>query len=87
MRRRERAGTLWGRIAFREDRPTDLAPGRTDQWGVAPPKADRVKDAQLAILFARAAAVAERYRFGCVQPQTLQPSCTRRPHRAFRRGK
>ena len=33
-------------------------PGRTDQWGIAPPKADRVKDAQLAILFASAATVA-----------------------------
>lgn len=33
-------------------------PGRTDQWGIAPPKADRVKDAQLAILFANAAPVA-----------------------------
>jgi catechol-2,3-dioxygenase len=27
-------------------------PGRTDQWGIAPPKADRVKAAQLAIPYA-----------------------------------
>ena len=33
-------------------------PNRTDQWGIAPPKDDRVKDAQLAILFAGAAVVA-----------------------------
>jgi hypothetical protein len=33
-------------------------PGRTDQWGIAPPKADRVKDAQLAIQFANEAVVA-----------------------------
>ena len=33
-------------------------PGRTDQWGIAPPKADRVKDAQLAIRFANEAVVA-----------------------------
>ena len=28
-------------------------PGRTDQWGIAPPKADHVKAAQLAIPYAR----------------------------------
>jgi catechol 2,3-dioxygenase len=28
-------------------------PGRTDQWGIAPPKADHVKAAQLAVPFAR----------------------------------
>ena len=28
-------------------------PGRTDQWGIAPPKADRVKAAQLAVPYAR----------------------------------
>jgi catechol 2,3-dioxygenase len=32
-------------------------PGRTDQWGIAPPKSDRVKDAQHAILFAHGAAI------------------------------
>jgi catechol 2,3-dioxygenase len=29
-------------------------PGRTDRWGIAPPKSDAVKKAQLAIKFARA---------------------------------
>jgi len=29
------------------------APGRTDLWGIAPPKSDAVKKAQLAIKFAR----------------------------------
>ena len=28
-------------------------PGRTDQWGIAPPKADHVKAAQLAVPYAR----------------------------------
>jgi catechol-2,3-dioxygenase len=28
-------------------------PGRTDQWGVAPPKADHVKQAQLAVRYAK----------------------------------
>jgi catechol 2,3-dioxygenase len=28
-------------------------PGRTDRWGIAPPKSDAVKKAQLAIRFAR----------------------------------
>jgi catechol 2,3-dioxygenase len=29
-------------------------PGRTDQWGIAPPKADHVKAAQIAVLYADA---------------------------------
>jgi catechol 2,3-dioxygenase len=33
-------------------------PGRTDQWGIAPPKADHVKAAQTAIPFARSGAAA-----------------------------
>jgi catechol 2,3-dioxygenase len=27
-------------------------PGRTDQWGIAPPKADHVKAAQVAVPYA-----------------------------------
>jgi catechol 2,3-dioxygenase len=33
-------------------------PGRSDQWGIAPPKSDAVKHAQLAILFAPASEAA-----------------------------
>ncbi len=40
--------------AYRVGGPGDWTwpPGRTDQWGIAPPKSEAVKQAQLAILFA-----------------------------------
>ncbi|MEG3166253.1 VOC family protein [Sphingomonas sp. PB2P19] len=43
---------------YRVGSPDDWtwAPGRTDQWGIAPPKSDACKTAQLAIPFARQAA-------------------------------
>jgi catechol-2,3-dioxygenase len=39
--------------AYRVGGPQDWTwpPGRTDQWGIAPPKSEAVKQAQLAILF------------------------------------
>jgi catechol 2,3-dioxygenase len=39
--------------AFRGPDEWTWPPGRTDQWGIAPPKPDSVKKAQLAIRFAR----------------------------------